>query len=81
MVQSLKAIPTISIVTERDNLFDASTGIYTNPSGRGSQWERPVSVEIIGEDSVSSRGYWLMAPLPQWRQQKVKALVEALAGW
>ena len=37
-------------------------------------------VEIIGKDSVSSRGYWLMAPLPQWRQQKVKALVEALAG-
>ena len=37
-------------------------------------------VEIIGEDSVSSRGYWLMAPLPQWRQQKVKALVEALAS-
>ena len=35
-------------------------------------------VEIIGEDSVSSRGYWLMAPTPQWRQKKVKALVEAL---
>ncbi|MEO9600540.1 LysR family transcriptional regulator [Parasphingorhabdus sp.] len=37
-------------------------------------------VEIIGEDSVSSRGYWLMAPLPQWRQKKVKALVEALVA-
>lgn len=24
------------------------------------------------------RGYWLVAPLPQWRQKKVKALVEAL---
>lgn len=24
------------------------------------------------------RGYWLIAPLPQWRQKKVKALVEAL---
>jgi LysR family transcriptional regulator, glycine cleavage system transcriptional activator len=24
--------------------------------------------------------YWLIAPLPQWRQKKVKALVEALAG-
>ncbi len=24
------------------------------------------------------RGYWLVAPLPQWRQKKVKALIEAL---
>ncbi|MBK8373554.1 LysR family transcriptional regulator [Sphingorhabdus sp.] len=24
--------------------------------------------------------YWLVAPLPQWRQKKVKALVEALTG-
>lgn len=37
-------------------------------------------VEVIGEDSKSTRGYWLTAPLPQWRQKKVKALVEALAG-
>lgn len=36
-------------------------------------------VEVIGEDSKSSRGYWLVAPLPQWRQKKVKALVAALA--
>ncbi|NNC58430.1 MAG: LysR family transcriptional regulator, partial [Erythrobacter sp.] len=24
------------------------------------------------------RAYWLVAPLPQWRQKKVKALVEFL---
>jgi LysR family transcriptional regulator, glycine cleavage system transcriptional activator len=24
--------------------------------------------------------YWLVAPLPQWRQKKVKALVEALTA-
>lgn len=52
LIRSLQAIPTISIVTDRDNLFDPTTGIYLNPSGRGSQWERPVSVEIIGEDGV-----------------------------
>ncbi len=28
----------------------------------------------------SEIAYWLVAPLPQWRQKKVKALVEALAG-
>lgn len=49
---SLQAIPTISIVTDRDNLFGAGSGIYLNPSGRGSQWERPVSMEIIGEDGL-----------------------------
>ena len=27
-----------------------------------------------------ARGYWLVAPLPQWRQKKVKALVEALSA-
>jgi len=26
------------------------------------------------------RSYWLIAPLPQWRQKKVRALVEALTG-
>jgi LysR family glycine cleavage system transcriptional activator len=24
--------------------------------------------------------YWLVAPLPQWRQKKVKAVVAALTG-
>ncbi|MDE0596288.1 MAG: lamin tail domain-containing protein [Roseibacillus sp.] len=52
IVASLQAIPTISIVTDRDNLFDSGSGIYLNPSGRGSQWERPVSMEIIGEDGL-----------------------------
>ena len=37
-------------------------------------------VEVIGEDSKSSRGYWLVAPLPQWRQKKVKALVASLSS-
>ena len=33
-----------------------------------------------GEPERSRRGYWLIAPLPQWRQKKVKALVAALSG-
>lgn len=28
----------------------------------------------------SAQGYWLVAPLPQWRQKKVRALVEALSA-
>ncbi len=37
-------------------------------------------VVATGEAVPSRMGYWLVAPLPQWRQQKVKALVEALGG-
>jgi LysR family glycine cleavage system transcriptional activator len=32
----------------------------------------------LGEAMPSRHGYWLVAPLPQWRQAKVRALVEAL---
>ena len=32
----------------------------------------------LGEAMPSRHGYWLVAPLPQWRQVKVRALVEAL---
>ena len=34
----------------------------------------------IGDAQPSRAGYWLVAPLPQWRQKKVRALVEALTG-
>ncbi len=35
-------------------------------------------VRAIDNANESSLAYWLVAPLPQWRQKKVKALVEAL---
>jgi LysR family glycine cleavage system transcriptional activator len=35
-------------------------------------------VRSVGDPQPSARAYWLIAPLPQWRQKKVKALVEAL---
>lgn len=37
-------------------------------------------VELLGPAEPGRRSYWLMAPLPQWRQKKVRALVEALAA-
>ncbi|HET6407095.1 MAG TPA: chitobiase/beta-hexosaminidase C-terminal domain-containing protein, partial [Chthoniobacteraceae bacterium] len=43
----LKAVPTLSIVTDLPNLFNASTGIYVNPSGDTIAWERPASIELI----------------------------------
>ena len=35
---------------------------------------------VAGARQPSDRAYWLIAPLPQWRQKKVKALVTALTG-
>jgi LysR family transcriptional regulator, glycine cleavage system transcriptional activator len=42
-----------------------------------------VPTMLAGADVATiddERGYWLIAPLPQWRQKKVRALVEALTG-
>ena len=38
------------------------------------------AVRQVGKATQHERGYWLVAPTPQWRQKKVKALVAALAG-
>lgn len=35
-------------------------------------------VHVVREAFAVRRGYWLVAPTPQWRQAKVKALVAAL---
>ncbi|SEM48663.1 LysR family transcriptional regulator, glycine cleavage system transcriptional activator [Sphingomonas gellani] len=37
-------------------------------------------VVVLGEPRGASQGYWLVAPLPQWRQKKVRALVDALTA-
>lgn len=57
IVNDLKAIPSVSIVTDLPNLFDPSTGIYANPGGDQLQWERPASMEVIypdGEQGVQA---------------------------
>jgi LysR family glycine cleavage system transcriptional activator len=35
-------------------------------------------IRQVGDAVASPLSYWLIAPLPQWRQKKVKAVVEAL---
>jgi hypothetical protein len=47
---ALKAIPSISIVTDPDNMFSSSTGIYVNPEEGGEAWERETSIELINPD-------------------------------
>ncbi|MFC4296067.1 LysR family transcriptional regulator [Novosphingobium tardum] len=36
------------------------------------------TVAAVGEPEPSANTYWLVAPMPQWRQKKVRALVGAL---
>jgi hypothetical protein len=52
MDDALLAIPSVSIVTDLANLFDTQKGIYANPSGQGTAWERPVSVELLYPDGT-----------------------------
>ena len=43
----LKAIPTLSIVMNIDDMFGTTQGIYSHPTSSGSNWERPACVEWI----------------------------------
>ena len=49
--EALRDLPTISIVTDVDNLFDPSRGIQVNPEDAGVRSERRVSVEFIDFDN------------------------------
>ncbi|MDF7798496.1 lamin tail domain-containing protein [Pontiellaceae bacterium B1224] len=49
---ALLAIPSISIVTDPDNLFSPSSGIYVNASEGGEAWERETSIELINPDGA-----------------------------
>jgi len=49
-LEGLTSIPSMSIITEPENLFGSETGIYTHPMERGVGWERPVSVELMYPD-------------------------------
>lgn len=47
LIDALKQIPTISVVSDLKNLFDSKSGIYVNSQYKGIEWERPCSVELI----------------------------------
>ena len=54
---SLLSIPTISMVTDLDHLFSASTGIFVNARSDGIGWERPASFELIYPENASGPGF------------------------
>jgi hypothetical protein len=45
---ALRALPTVSIVIEPDDLFHPYRGIYSNPQKTGRKWERRASIEVFG---------------------------------
>ena len=49
---AMKAIPSISLVTDPEHLFDSGSGIYVNADQEGEEWERETSVELIYPDGT-----------------------------
>ncbi len=50
METSLLDIPTITINTDPEHLFDPNSGIYVNAERHGYDWERPANIELINPD-------------------------------
>jgi len=44
---SILSLPSVSIVTDIDNLMHPDIGIYVNAREKGRAWERPASIELI----------------------------------
>ena len=54
---ALQSIPTMSLVTDLPNLVDPTTGIYVHTNDHGTDWERPVSVEIFNDPLNPGSGF------------------------
>jgi hypothetical protein len=48
----LRAMPSLSIVMNLNDLFDPASGIYANPGSDGIDWEKPTSLELIYGDGA-----------------------------
>ena len=58
----------------------AGMGRARVPALLAQSWQTHGLVAELGEVEPCRRGYWLVAPLPQWRQKKVKTLVAHLTS-
>jgi hypothetical protein len=45
--EAMKSLPTMSIVMDHDDLWNASSGIYPNATSQGDSWRRPGSIEYF----------------------------------
>jgi LysR family glycine cleavage system transcriptional activator len=53
----------------------AGLGRARLPAMLATAWEEQGRIAVDGRPEACRRGYWLVAPLPQWRQRKVRTLV------
>ena len=58
----------------------AGMGVADVPLLLAQSWIAEGRVSAVGSPRVSRHAYWLVAPMPQWRQKKVKALVAHLVA-
>ena len=58
----------------------AGMGRARVPALLAQSWQQNGRIAELGEAVPGRHGYWLVAPLPQWRQKKVKALVAFLTA-
>jgi len=74
--------PPISVSDAGEALAAAAAGLGRAriPALLADSWIGQGRIDPGGNREPSRRAYWLVAPLPQWRQKKVKALVAALTG-
>lgn len=56
----------------------AGMGKARVPALLAQSWLENGRIAALGDSTPSRHGYWLVAPTPQWRQKKVKALVAFL---
>ena len=52
----LRAIPTMSIVMDPEDLWGDDAGIYVHSTQRGAEWERATSMELLEPDGTSFQG-------------------------
>ncbi len=64
IIDALKAIPTMSLVTDLKSLFDPSIGIYVNAAQEGRAWERPCSLELIYPPNPQGPGFPDIVQIP-----------------
>lgn len=58
----------------------AGLGIAEVPALLAEKWIADGRVDRMGDTEPCRKAYWLVAPVPQWRQKKVKALVVHLTA-
>lgn len=74
--------PPLSVTDAGQALAAATAGMGKArvPALLAQSWIEVGRIKAFGPRLDSRFGYWLVAPTPQWRQKKVKALVAFLTG-